>query len=203
MNQSPQPLKVAQIAVASLDELKDKIKNLSKEIELVEISADSLTHSFDTEALEMIKSMTSLPMSITFRTVKAGGTFDGKDEIWKQQVELILEIGFEYVDLQLPQIMSVDLTKKHTHTKIIASYTHLWETPGYRNLRKLYKRMRGFNPVIFRFQTKVKTQQDNLNLMRLLVSKKKNETLWVSGLGDKAEMFNQTSSSYGNFGRII
>jgi 3-dehydroquinate dehydratase-1 len=48
--------------------------------------------------------------------------------------------------------------------------------------------MRGYKPDIMKFATKVKTDEDNQNLLRLLLSKKKNEKMIVVGMGEKGKI---------------
>lgn len=169
------------------DNLKSFLKNLNQiqkqNSDLVELRCDYI-QDFKILDIEKIKQELTKPAIFTFRKTKDGGMFQGEFEIWKQIIEMASMAGFRYLDIEFPSIRYVDLSKKHPETKIITSYHNFKQTNGYRDLRKIQKRMRGVKPDLMKFATFVKTEKDIRNLVRLLVSGKKSDRMVVIGMGN-------------------
>jgi 3-dehydroquinate dehydratase type I len=167
------------IKASTTDDLIAQI-NTYKPDQLLMIRLDQLS-DFSSNILSKLKDATTgKTVYVSFRSPKVGGQFQITIEGWRLIMENILSVGFDYVEIEMPNIMQVYLTKKHLNTKLVVCYASSTHTPGYRNLRKVQKRMRGFDPYIQAFDTKIKTNDDLQNLVRLLVSKKKSDNLWVN-----------------------
>jgi 3-dehydroquinate dehydratase type I len=173
----------------NFQEILDSIQTSQPLVENLEIRFDYLENpqvDFVDQILPAVDQ--SKKVIFTFRPKKEGGEFVGEIHFWQEIIQKALTVGFDFVDIDFANIGLIDFTEKHPKTKIICSYHHFNTTPGYRNLRKLQKRMRGYKPDIMKFATKVKTDEDNQNLLRLLLSKKKNEKMIVVGMGEKGKI---------------
>jgi 3-dehydroquinate dehydratase len=132
--------------------------------------------------------------------------------IYRKNWQQILEVGFEYVQIGLPTCLLgvkkikpkvlekpkkikkgqevlpepepyFDLNKKHPQTKVIISYYNPITCPSYRQLRQLQKRMASFNPEFTKFEVNLKQDHQHLHLLRLVLSKKKNEKILIQSTG--------------------
>lgn len=144
-------------------------------------------------------------------------------QIWKA----ILQMGFEYLHIGLatcllgvkkikpnvvlkpkkkkkgaePEIEPsyyFDLNDKHPQTKIVIGYQNNLTSPSYRQLRQIQRRMAGFNPDFTLFELNLKQSHHYLHLLRLILSKKKNEQILVSAVGYNATKVNLIAGLVGN-----
>jgi 3-dehydroquinate dehydratase type I len=170
------------ILATTTEALIQEINRFGKD-HILHIRLDQLT-DFNPACISQIKQIsTDKTLLVSFRSLKSGGKVNITKEEWKLVIEQILQAGFAYVEIEMPAVMDVDLSLKHVGTKLVVCYASTAQTPGYRNLRKLQKRMRGFNPDIQAFDTKIKTKDNLQDLVRLLVSKKKSDNLWINFAG--------------------
>jgi len=154
---------------------------------LIELRADYIS-DFKVIMLQKILEKLQKPAIFTFRKKRDGGKFGGEITDWVEIINFSLQLGFDYLDIEFPSVRMIDLTKKHPKTKIITSFHDFNQTPGYREMRKIQKRMRAFDPDFKKFACHVKTEQDLKNLIRLLVSSKKKENMIVIGMGNKGKI---------------
>jgi 3-dehydroquinate dehydratase type I len=154
-------------------------------VDLVELKCDYL-ENFDFKNLEIIKKNLVKSAIFSFGKIKQGGKYEDSIEKWVRIMNIALTIGFEYIEIDFPDADLLDLTKKHPQTKIIYSYNNFNQTPGYRDLRKIQKRMRNIES-IQKFTCQIKTNKDIENLIRLLVSRKKKDKMIIvpTGKGSK------------------
>jgi 3-dehydroquinate dehydratase type I len=154
-------------------------------VDLVELRCDYL-ENFDFKNLEIIKKNLVKSAIFSFAKIKQGGKYEDSVEKWVRIMNIALTIGFEYVEIDFPDAGLLDLTKKHPQTKIIYSYNNFNQTPGYRDLRKIQKRMRNIE-AIQKFTCQIKTNKDIENLIRLVVSRKKKDKMIIvpTGKGSK------------------
>jgi 3-dehydroquinate dehydratase I len=169
------------------DTLSEFLKNLelqqTKKVDLIELRCDYI-QDFKILDIQTIKDKLTKPAIFTFRKKKDGGEFAGEFETWKQIIEIALIAGFKYIDIEFPSIRYISLENKHPETKIITSFHNFKKTNGYRDLRKIQKRMRGVNPDLMKFACQVKTENDIKTLIRLLTSGKKDDKMAVIGMGN-------------------
>ncbi len=166
---------------------KTKQAQTKSEVDLVEVRFDYLSEPKVIDIMRL-KEKISGKIIFTCRKVKDGGQYSGHYEDWKIIIETALKAGFEYVDIEFPSNKYLDLSQKHLQTKVILSVHNFNETPGYRNLRSIQKKMRAFNPALTKFATHIKTDKDIKNLLRLLVSSKKTDQMIVIGMGEKGKI---------------
>jgi 3-dehydroquinate dehydratase-1 len=169
---------------SNIQEFLENLQKIQKkDSDLIELRCDYI-QDFKILDIQKIKETLQKPAIFTFRKTKDGGNFEGSLETWKQVLEIASMAGFKYLDIEFPSARYINLTKKHPETKIITSYHNFNHTNGYRDLRKIQKRMRGIKPDLMKFATFVKTEKDIKNLIRLLVSAKKDDKMIVIGMGD-------------------
>jgi 3-dehydroquinate dehydratase type I len=172
---------------ATISEFLNNLENIQTQADFIELRADYIK-DFSIENLQQIKDKTTKKSIFVLRKLKDGGHFKGEVEIWKEIMDVAVTLGFDYIDLELGTNQLVDLSKLHPQTKIILSYHHFYETPGYRKLRNLQKRMRGYKPFMMKFATSVKSNDDLKTLIRLLVSSKNADKMIVLGMGAKGKL---------------
>jgi 3-dehydroquinate dehydratase type I len=170
-------------------ELLEKLIEASNKTDLVEVRLDGLENnhleSLDgfKKEVERIKSEKNFEIILTCRMKECGGEFDGSEKEWKEIMERAGKLKFDYIDSDIQKSHILDLEKIKLGSKIIVSYHHFTETPNYQKLKKILKKMRQFEPDIYKFATFVKSEKDNQNLLRLLLNKKSSENVVVQGMG--------------------
>jgi 3-dehydroquinate dehydratase len=100
----------------------------------------------------------------------------------KKKKNLLLELEKKK---ELPKL---NLNLKDSATKLIISYTSDKST-NYRNLRKIVKAMKGFNCDLMKFVVNPQNDRQNIDLVRLLVSKVDNDKLVIEVQGKYAEFW--------------
>jgi 3-dehydroquinate dehydratase I len=171
----------------NLEEFLINLEKTQKIHNFIELRADYI-HNFGIEDLLKIKELTKVSSVFVCRNKKDGGNFVGKEENWQLILQEALKLGFDFIDIEFSQIKKIDFSNKNPQTKIILSLHDFNQTPGYRNLRKIQKRMRGFNPNIIKFATFIKTEKDIQNLFRLILSSKKQDKIIAIGMGEKGKI---------------
>lgn len=170
------------------------LQSLPKNCNIVEIKLQNL------ENLDVLKLKSEIKLPIIFSCFKPKncGLFSGNQEDQIQIYNQLLTLGLDYLEIELELIGLLNLTQKHPQTKIILTNTDLNQTPGYRNLRKIAKRMAGFKPSFFKFNYNLKTDKDSLNILRLLLSRKNKDKFIIKTIGLNAEIVNQTAGVFGS-----
>lgn len=100
----------------------------------------------------------------------------------KKKKNLLIELQKKK---ELPKL---NLNLKDSATKLIISYTSDKST-NYRNLRKIVKAMKGFNCDLMKFVVNPQNDRQNIDLVRLLVSKVDNDKLVIEVQGKYAEFW--------------
>ncbi len=166
-------IKICSVVVGS--DLKDFLENLDKvqEIsEMVELRVDQIKNLSEAN-LELIRKKTKKPAIFTTRK--------------KETVLKALNLGFEYVDIELSQISSLDLGKLGK-TELIISFHDFEKTPRIKKLRTTVNRMRKFKNGIIKIATMVNSNQDVKNLFQILLDKKRDEKMIIVGMGEKGQI---------------
>jgi 3-dehydroquinate dehydratase len=109
----------------------------------------------------------------------------------KKKKNLLLEMEKKK---ELPKL---NLNLKDNSTKVIVSYSSDKST-NYRNLRKIVKAMKGFNCDIMKFAVNPQNDQQNIDLVRLLVSKVKNDKFIIEVQFEYAEFWKVNGEGLGN-----
>jgi 3-dehydroquinate dehydratase len=100
----------------------------------------------------------------------------------KKKKNLILELEKKK---ELPKL---NLNLKAYETKVIISYTSEQST-NYRNLRKIVKSMKGFNCDVIKLSVNPQNNSQNIDLVRLLVSKVERDKTIIEVRGKYAKFW--------------
>jgi Type I 3-dehydroquinase len=109
----------------------------------------------------------------------------------KKKKNLLLELEKK---IELPKL---NLNLKSRETKVIIFYTSEQST-NYRNLRKIVKSIKGFNCDILKFIVNPQNDSQNIDLVRLLVSKAESDKIVIQVQGKYAEFWNVNGEFLGN-----
>jgi len=118
-----------------------------------------------------------------------------------RQREIILKalnLGFNYVDVELSLISELNLPKRGKN-KIILSFHDFEKTPNIQDLTTIVSRMRKCNVGISKIATVVNNDQDIKNLLLILLNKKKDEKIIVVGMGEKGKITRILGPLLGSF----
>lgn len=174
---------VLAITSETYEDLMVKLTQFQQHAEVLEIRFDYLKKPKASIIPEIIN-IAKKKLIFTLRNQSSGGNYSGSQTDFKALTEFALQAGFDYLDIDLNCISEINLNLKHPKTKLIVSYHNFNLTPGYRNLRKIQKKMRSFNPQVMKFATFSRKFEDNQTILRLLLSKKKTEKMIVMCMGE-------------------
>lgn len=124
-----------------------------------------------------------------------------KESIFTSRKKIILKalnLGFDYIDVELSLISNLDLSKRGK-TKIILSFHDFEKTPHVNKLISIVNRMREYNVELLKIATVVNEDQDIKNLFQILLNKKKNEKIIVVGMGNKGQITRVLGPFLGSF----
>lgn len=110
----------------------------------------------------------------------------------KKKKNLLLELE------KRKELPKLNLNLKDAQTKVVLTYVSKKST-NYRNLRKIVKSVKGYNCDIIKFVVIPQNDSQNIDLVRLLVSKAKKELLLVEVTGKYAEFWSQNGRLLGNY----
>lgn len=110
----------------------------------------------------------------------------------KKKKNLLLELG------KSKELLKLNLNLKHPETKIIICYNSNKST-NYRNFRKIYKAMKSFNCDIFKFVVNPQNDEQNIDLVRLLVSKVQKDKISIVVTDKYTEFWKDSAGLIGNF----
>jgi 3-dehydroquinate dehydratase len=109
----------------------------------------------------------------------------------KKKKNLLLELEKKK---ELPKL---NFNLKSPETKVIIFYTSEQST-NYRNLRKIVKSIKGFNCDILKLIVNPQSDSQNIDLVRLLVSKAENDKIVIQVQGKYAEFWKANGEVLGN-----
>ena len=160
------------------------MQNNSSYITIIESDFDSLLNIFNSKPeyieidLDLIKKY-SLPVN------------NPKNKP-KKKKNLLLELEKKK---ELPKL---NLNLKHAETRIVICYNSNKST-NYRNLRKIVKAIKGFNCDIIKLIVNPQDNSQNIDLVRLLVSKSSKDKICIEVNGRYLEFWKLNSETLGNF----
>ena len=116
----------------------------------------------------------------------------------KEIILKALDLGFDYVDVELSLISNLDLSKRGK-TKIILSFHDFEKTPNIKKLTSTVNCMRKCNVEVLKIATMINDDQDIKNLFQILLNKKKDEKMIVVGMGEKGKITRVLGPLIGSF----
>jgi Type I 3-dehydroquinase len=110
----------------------------------------------------------------------------------KKKKNLLLELE------RRKELPKLNLNLKDSSTKIIIAYISDKST-NYRSLRKIVKFMKGFNCDIYKLKVNLQNNSQNIDLIRLLVSKSNNEKMIIEVQGKYVEFWKHSGELLGSY----
>jgi len=166
--------------------LKEFLKNLDQAQEvsdMVELRADK------------IKNLSEEDLHLIRKKTKKEAIFTCKN---KEIILRALNLGFDYVDVELSLISNINLPKQEK-SKIILSFHDFKKTPKIQELTATINYMREYNVGVLKIATMVNDNQDIKNLLQILLDKKNNEKMIVIGMGEKGKIIRILGPLLGSF----
>jgi 3-dehydroquinate dehydratase len=199
----------------SLEEFLKNLEIAQSHSDFVELRLDYI-NNLELDQVEIIKNHLKVQAIATCRAKFEGGKFENEENKRLKIIQKCLQLGFDYVDIELAtaikycsrlikstdkpkkkknqliadtqtKIPILDLNSKQLKTKIILSFHDFSTTPNYRKLRLIQTKMNSFGCDVCKLACQINSEQDNVNLVRLLTSKSKNESMIVVGIGSKSK----------------
>lgn len=146
------------ITATSMDEALRDIDTAACVADIIELRIDYMTHP----DLEKLLGHSQIPKIVTNRTKYEGGMFQGPEEDRLAYLQKAIDLGAEYVDIELNHYHPLDRKK----TKLIVSRHNFEETPD--NLNGIYESIAGKNPDIVKIATKARSYGDSLRMLNLI-----------------------------------
>jgi 3-dehydroquinate dehydratase-1 len=177
-------IKICSVVTGS--NLREFLKNLDKvqEIsEMVELRVDKIKN-LNEKDLELIRKKTTKEAIFTCRDNKI--------------ILRALDLGFNYVDIDFMLLNNFNLPKPKA-TKIIISFHDFKKTQSLIYLENIRKKMKRFQPEVMKFATMVNSEADINILLKLLLSKDRNEKMIVVGMGEKGKITRILGPLMGSF----
>ncbi len=116
----------------------------------------------------------------------------------KEIILKVLDLGFNFIDIDLPLTKDFNLPKQ-IKSKIIISFHDFKKTPDMVQLNAIVNKIRKLKAEIIKIATKVNNNQDIKNLFKILLNKKKNEKMIVLGMGEKGKITRVLGPLIGSF----
>lgn len=157
----------------------EAIQNISS---FIEVRLDTLSE-ISLEMVEEIKGKIRVPCIATCRSAEEGGSFTGKEHTRLAILQKAVDLGFDYVDIELSACEEHQL-QRTSLSKIIISYHNFLKTPDYWDLTKIVDDMHSYRPDIVKIATMVLQPDDVRALYRLIISKKTTDEVIAIGMGN-------------------
>ncbi len=146
------------ITARTMDEALTDMDEASKAADIIELRIDYMGNP----NIERLLAQSTVPKIVTNRTWLEGGMFEGSDRERIAYLEEAIELGAEYIDIELQHYQHLSKRK----TKKIVSYHNFELTPT--NLDDIYKRIADKNPDIVKIATKANSTRDSLRMLELI-----------------------------------
>lgn len=172
----------AVIRERTIDEVIRKLKMAERRVDMAEVRLDRLGDEEDTDRLIW---STKLPVVISNRRKRDGGSWRGKE---KRRIDQLLRLtgDFAYVDIetdvQEKSLMEAVTRSKELGTEVIVSYHNTKRTPPLKRLLKIFERAKRYGSIV-KIATKVRKFEDNLVLFDLIHKVKDMGDIIAVGMG--------------------
>lgn len=146
----------------------DKVQEVS---EMVELRVDDLN-------------LTQKDLILISKKIKKKAILTSRN---KEVIMNSLNLGFDFIDIDLSMMNDLQLSKKD-RSRIIISFHDLKKTPGINILRLLVKQIRRFKTGAIKIATVVNDDKDIKNLFQILLDKNESEKMIVIGMGKEGRV---------------
>jgi 3-dehydroquinate dehydratase-1 len=190
----------------TIGEFLKNLEEVQKIADLVELRVDCID-GFSVGDIDLIKSKTKKQAIFTCRKKEEGGFFTGAESERMVILEKAIEVGFDYVDVELSSNSNVSFkdcfaalamtTKKRA--KIILSFHDFAKTSSLAELEEIKKQMKKYNPDIMKFATLVRDDRDSKILFQFLLNKQDDEKMIVVGMGEEGKLTRVVAPLLGSY----
>lgn len=146
----------------------DKVQEVS---EMVELRVDNLN-------------LTQKDLILISKKIKKKAILTSRN---KEVIMNSLNLGFDFIDIDLSMMNDLQLSKKD-RSRIIISFHDLKKTPGINILRLLVEQIRRFKTGAIKIATVVNDDKDIKNLFQILLDKNESEKMIVIGMGKEGRV---------------
>lgn len=175
--------------VVRADNLKDFFSELSKiqrVADLIELRVDYI-QGLRIEQLEEFKARTTKPAIFTCRGKAEGGNFAGAENNRLAIVQKAIDLGFDYVDIELSTLRKYRINKKKG-VKLIVSYHNFQKTPSYNFLEKIIEQAYKLGADIAKVAVLANKPEDNKTIFQLILNKKPNQEIIALAMGEQGRI---------------
>lgn len=189
-------IKICSVVIGdSLEEFLNNLHKVQEVSNFVELRVDYIK-DLSIEYLDIIKKQTIKENIFTCRSVNEGGKFAGSKEDLKRIIYRANELQFNHIDIEISMLENINFDNKNC--KIVGSYHNFNNTPNYDELLNIYKNIKQYDFVdIVKIATNVVNDNDNIELVKLLISKDKD--IIVLGMGEKGKITRIISPLLGGY----
>jgi len=182
----------------NLKEFLNQLRKTQQVSDMVELRVDYI-EDLKISDLEIIKNQVKKEAIFTCRHKKEGGRFVGSEKERIKILERAIELGFNFVDVELSTFSKVKFLNVKGQQSIVCSWHDFKKTPSLSKLKKIRDEMRKTKVDICKIVTMVNFEEDVRRLMLLLLSKKQNEKMIVLGMGEKGKILRILSPLLGGY----
>ena len=150
----------------TLNEFLKNLDQVQKVSEMVELRVDGLN-------------LTKKDLILISKRIRKESILTSRN---KEIITNSLNLGFNFIDVDLSIISDLKLSKIE-RSKIIISFHDHKKTPGIKRLKLLVDQMRKFGSGVIKIATVVNNDQDVKNLFQILLDKKESEKMIIIGMG--------------------
>lgn len=166
----------------TLNEFLKNLDQVQKVSEMVELRVDDLN-------------LTKKDLILISKRIRKESILTSRN---KEIITNSLNLGFDFIDVDLSMINDLKLSKKD-RSKIIISFHDHKKTPVIKQLKLLVDQMRKFGAGVIKIATVVNDDQDIKNLFQILFDKKEDEKMIVIGMGKRGQIIRVFSPLLGSF----
>ena len=155
--------------------------------DLVELRVDYIKNP----GLEILFRARERPCIVTNRRKEEGGRYQGDETGRRRILREAVDLGFEFVDLELGSGRSAveEVMGTQTKTRLILSYHDLKKTPPLRELRNLCRRMVRYGADVIKIVTLARSWEDNLKVLSLIpYALEQKQEIVALCMGDRGKM---------------
>ena len=167
----------------TLNEFLKNLEQIQEISEMVELKVDNI-RNLSEKNLQLIRKKTVKEVILTSRK--------------KEIILKALNLGFDFIDIDLSLIKDFNLPKK-IKSNIIISFHDFKKTPDVNKLEEILNKIREFKQEIIKIATMVNNKQDVSNLFKLLLNKKVDEKIIIVGMGKKGRVTRIFGPLFGSF----
>ncbi|KKP36948.1 MAG: 3-dehydroquinate dehydratase [Candidatus Roizmanbacteria bacterium GW2011_GWA2_32_13] len=167
----------------TLNEFLKNLEQIQEISEMVELKVDNI-RNLSEKNLQLIRKKTVKEVILTSRK--------------KEIILKALNLGFDFIDIDLSLIKDFNLPKK-IKSNIIISFHDFKKTPDVNKLEEILNKIREFKQEIIKIATMVNNKQDVGNLFKTLLNKKVDEKIIIVGMGKKGRVTRIFGPLFGSF----